>query len=54
MEQSEVAMLINRDVGSMSSAVRRLSDRIVNDPQLAVQIQKLKAKFENKLNNLEA
>lgn len=40
---SEVGMLVNRDVGSMSSAVRRLSDRMANDPQLTVQIQKLKA-----------
>lgn len=51
---SEVGLLVNRDVGSMSSAVRRLSDRMVNDPQLAAQIQKLKAVFENKLTNLEA
>ena len=51
---SEVGMLVNRDVGSMSSAVRRLSDRMVNDPQLAVQMQKLKAVFKNKFANLEA
>jgi len=51
---SEVGMLVNRDVGSMSSAVRRLSDRMVNDPQLAIQIEKLKAVFENKLSILEA
>ena len=51
---SEVGKLVNRDVGSMSSAVRRLSDRMVNDPQLAVQMQKLKTVFENNLVNLEA
>jgi len=42
-------MLVNRDVGSMSSAVRRLSDRMVNDPQLVIQIEKLKAVFETNL-----
>jgi hypothetical protein len=51
---SEVGMLVNRDVGSISSAVSRLSNRMVNDPQFAVQMQKLKAVFENKLINLEA
>lgn len=45
---SEVGMLVNRDVGSMSSAVRRLSERMVNDPQLAVQIQNIKAVVTSK------
>lgn len=51
---SEVGMLVNRDVGSMSSAVRRLSDRMDNDPQLVVQMQKLKAVVAGNLSNLEA
>jgi hypothetical protein len=45
---SEVGMLVNRDVGSMSPAVRRLSKRMVNGQQLAVQIQNLKAVVTSK------
>lgn len=51
---SEVGTLVNRDVGSISSAVRRLSDRMANDPQLAVRMQNLRAAIEAELNNLEA
>jgi len=40
---SEIAKLVNRDIGSISSAVRRLADRIQNEPDLASRLQLLKA-----------
>lgn len=51
---TEVARVVNRDVGSMSSAVRRLMDRMDSNPQLAAHLQTLKGECENKLDNLEA
>ena len=38
---SDVARLVNRDVGSISSAVRRLTDRIQHEPELANRVQLL-------------
>lgn len=43
---TEISRLVNRDVGSISSAVRRLSDRIQNEPKLAKRIKALKAVIE--------
>lgn len=43
---SEVAGLLNRDVGSISSSVRRLSDRIQKEPELAHRVWSLKAALE--------
>jgi hypothetical protein len=43
---SEVARLVNRDVGSISSSVRRLSDRIQEEPELANRVRSLKAAIE--------
>jgi REP element-mobilizing transposase RayT len=40
---SDIAELVNRDIGSISSAVRRLSDRIQQEPELANQVQLSKA-----------
>jgi len=40
---SEIAKLVNRDIGSISSAARRLADRIQNEPDLASRVQLLKA-----------
>lgn len=51
---SEVGRYVNRDVGSISSSVRRLSDRMVQAPQLADCVRSLKANLENKISNLEA
>ena len=51
---SDVGRLFNRDVGSISSAVRRLSERMQKDPELAERVAVLKAELEPKLNNLEA
>ncbi len=39
---SEVARLVNRDVGSISSAVRRLSARVQEEPELARRLRVLK------------
>jgi hypothetical protein len=39
---SDIARLVNRDVGSISSSVRRLSDRIQDEPELAKRINLLK------------
>jgi hypothetical protein len=39
---SEVGKLVNRDVGSISSAVRRLTNRMREVPELAVRVQTLK------------
>ncbi|OKY73772.1 MAG: transposase [Desulfobulbaceae bacterium DB1] len=38
---SSIAKLVNRDVGSISSAVRRLSDRVQDDPVLAEKMRSL-------------
>ena len=43
---SDVAKLVNRDVGSISSSVRRLTDRIQEDPELARRMMSLKAEIE--------
>lgn len=43
---SDVAKLVNRDVGSISSAVRRLSDRMQEARELAERIRSLKAALE--------
>ena len=51
---SDVAKVVNRDVGSISSSVRRLSDRIQEEPELAYRVRSLKAVIEGRLNNLEA
>ncbi|MEW6429288.1 MAG: transposase [Thermodesulfobacteriota bacterium] len=50
---SDVARHVNRDLGSISSAVRRLTDRMQETPDLAEQVRTLKAEL-GKLNNLEA
>jgi REP element-mobilizing transposase RayT len=39
---SDIARRVNRDVGSISSSVRRLSDRIQDEPELAKRINLLK------------
>jgi len=44
---SDVAKLVNRDVGSISSSVRRLSDRIQKEPELAKRMMSLKAEIED-------
>lgn len=43
---SEVAKLVNRDVGSISSAVRRLSTRMQQTRDIAERMQSLKAELE--------
>lgn len=43
---SDIANIVNRDVGSISSSVRRLSDRIQDEPELANKIMSLKAAIE--------
>jgi len=40
---SDIARLVNRDAGSISSAVRRLSDRMQEEPELANRMQSLQA-----------
>ena len=42
---SDVGRLFNRDVGSISSAVRRLSERMQKEPELAARLRSLKAVF---------
>ena len=44
---SDVGKLVNRDVGSISSSVRRLSDRMLEAPELADWVRSLKAVFED-------
>ncbi len=39
---SEVGRYVNRDVGSISSAVRRLSERLQDQPELADRAKTLK------------
>jgi len=43
---TEVAKLVNRDVGSISSVVRRLSDRMREMPKLAARVKTLKTAIE--------
>lgn len=43
---SDVARHVNRDVGSISSAVRRLSGRLRESPELADRLRSLKAELE--------
>lgn len=43
---TEIAGLVNRDVGSISSAVRRLSDRLGNEPDLVKRMKALKGVIE--------
>lgn len=43
---SDIARLVNRDVGSISSSVRRLTDRIPDDPKLARRLMSLKTETE--------
>jgi REP element-mobilizing transposase RayT len=43
---SDIARLVNRDVGSISSAVRRLSDRLPEEPKLARRISLLKSEID--------
>jgi chromosomal replication initiation ATPase DnaA len=51
---TEVGKYVNRDIGSISSGVRRLTDRMSKTPILAAQVWSLKVGLENKLGNLEA
>lgn len=43
---SEVGRIVSRDVGSISSAVRRLSDRMRDEPELAEKVKLLKVAFQ--------
>ncbi|OQX17133.1 MAG: transposase [Desulfobulbaceae bacterium A2] len=43
---SDIARLVHRDVGSISSAVRRLTERMQEEPKLARRLRSLKAKTE--------
>lgn len=43
---SAIAALVNRDIGSISSAVRRLSERMQERPELAERISSLKGQLE--------
>ena len=43
---SDVAKLVNRDVGSISSSVRRLTDHIQEEPVLARRMMSQKAEIE--------
>ena len=43
---TDVGKLVNRDVGSISSSVRRLSDRIQDEPELADRVRSLKVIIE--------
>ena len=43
---SDIAKLVNRDVGSISSAVRRLSNRMQQTRDMAERMQSLKAELE--------
>jgi len=43
---TEMAKLVNRDVGSISSAVHRLSDRMRETPKLAARVKALKTAIE--------
>jgi putative transposase len=43
---SDIAKLVNRDVGSISSSVRRLTDRMADEPELARRLMALRAETE--------
>jgi hypothetical protein len=43
---SAIARLVNRDVGSISSSVRRLTDRILEEPELARRLMSMQAETE--------
>ena len=43
---SEVGRLVNRDVGSISSAVRRLSNRMQKEAELAHQVRRIMAELD--------
>jgi len=43
---SDIARLVNRDIGSISSSVRRLTNRIQEEPELASRVIPLKADIE--------
>ena len=43
---TDVGKFVNRDVGSISSAVRRLSERLQNTPELVNRVESLKAELE--------
>lgn len=51
---SEVGRHFSRDVGSISSAVRRLAARMGGEPDLTARVQSLKKHLLNKVNILEA
>jgi len=51
---SEIGKHVNRDVGSISSATRRLNDRMREASELAERVRKLKSEIEEQLVNLEA
>lgn len=44
---SDIGKLVNRDVGSISSSVRRLSERMRNEPELTSRIWGLKALLDD-------
>lgn len=50
---SDVAKVVNREVGSVSSAVRRLTERMQENTELAHKVRTVRAVLEQ-LNNLEA
>jgi hypothetical protein len=50
---SSIALIVNRDVGSISSAIHRLSNRIQGEPELASRLMFLKTALEQH-DNLEA
>jgi len=45
---AEIAGLVNRDIGTISSAVRRLTERLQQDPDLAHRLLSLKAEIDRK------
>ena len=52
---TDIAKLVNRDVGSISSAVRRLSERIQDESELAGRLKSLQSRFrhhEPKIKNM--
>ena len=50
---SSVARVVNREVGSISSSVRRLTKRMQHFPELAGQVQTIKELLLHQLGNLE-
>ncbi len=51
---SEVGRYLNRDVGSVSSSIRRLMDRIADKPEATDRLKALKYALLTKVDNLEA